>query len=201
MKNLLLILFATLSLFVSQNSYAQELNPGDGVRITFLDIKDEISGDYYIQPSGFIQLPFIGIINTTGRDFKDVKNQIVFRYDSLYRDPHLTVYSLIRINVLGEVTNPGFYYITEIESFMSIIAMAGGTTGSADLESIYLVRNNKRINLDIETIIAEGSTATDFGLQSNDQIYVPRTWWADARGFTIILSALALIVTAIAIIL
>lgn len=201
MKNLLLILFATLSIFVSLNSYAQELNPGDGVRITFLDIKDEISGDYYIQPSGFIQLPFIGIINTTGRDFKDVKNQIVFRYDSLYRDPHLTVYSLIRINVLGEVTNPGFYYITEIESFMSIIAMAGGTTGSADLESIYLVRNNKRINLDIETIIAEGSTATDFGLQSNDQIYVPRTWWADARGFTIILSALALIVTVIAIIL
>ncbi len=201
MKNLLLILFATLSLFVSQNSYAQELNPGDGVRITFLDIKDEISGDYYIQPSGFIQLPFIGIINTTDRDFKEVKNQIVFRYDSLYRDPHLTVYSLIRINVLGEVTNPGFYYITEIESFMSIIGMAGGTTGSADLESIYLVRNNKRINLDIETIIAEGSTATDFGLQSNDQIYVPRTWWADARGFTIILSALALIVTAIAIIL
>ena len=201
MKNLLLILFATLSLFVSQNSYAQELNPGDGVRITFLDIKDEISGDYYIQPSGFIQLPFIGIINTTDRDFKEVKNQIVFRYDSLYRDPHLTVYSLIRINVLGEVTNPGFYYITEIESFMSIIAMAGGTTGSADLESIYLVRNNKRINLDIETIIAEGSTATDFGLQSNDQIYVPRTWWADARGFTIILSGLAIIVTLIAIIL
>ncbi len=201
MKNLLLILFATLSIFVSQNSNAQELNPGDGVRITFLDIKDEISGDYYILPNGFIQLPFIGIINTTGRDFKDVKNQIVFRYDSLYRDPHLTVYSLIRINVLGEVTNPGFYYITEIETFMSIIGMAGGTTGSADLESIYLVRNNQRINLDTETIIEEGSSATDFGLQSGDQIYVPRTWWADARGFTIILSALALIVTVIAIIL
>jgi len=201
MKNLLLILFATLSIFVSQNSNAQELNPGDGVRITFLDIKDEISGDYYILPNGFIQLPFIGIINTTGRDFKDVKNQIVFRYDSLYRDPHLTVYSVIRINVLGEVTNPGFYYITEIETFMSIIGMAGGTTGSADLESIYLVRNNQRINLDTETIIEEGSSATDFGLQSGDQIYVPRTWWADARGFTIILSALALIVTVIAIIL
>jgi len=201
MKNLLLILFATLSIFVSQNSNAQELNPGDGVRITFLDIKDEISGDYYILPNGFIQLPFIGIINTTGRDFKDIKNQIVFRYDSLYRDPHLTVYSVIRINVLGEVTNPGFYYITEIETFMSIIGMAGGTTGSADLESIYLVRNNQRINLDTETIIEEGSSATDFGLQSGDQIYVPRTWWADARGFTIILSALALIVTVIAIIL
>ena len=200
MKNLLLILFATLSIFVSQNSYAQELNPGDGVRITFLDIKDDISGDYYIQPNGFIQLPFIGIINSTNRDFKDIKAQIEFRYDSLYRQPVLTVNALFRINVLGEVTNPGFYFITEMEKFTAILALAGGTTGSADLESIYLIRNNKEINLDVSTIIQEGSSATDFGLQSGDQIYVPRTWWADAGGLTIILSAAAIIVTLVAII-
>ena len=199
MKNLLLILFATLSIFVSLNSYAQELNPGDGVRITFLDIQDVISGDYYIQPNGLIQLPFIGIINTTNRDFKDIKDQIEFRYDSLYRDPVLTVNALFRINVLGEVRNPGFYFITEMEKFTAILALAGGTTGNADLESIFLIRHNQEINLDVRTIIQEGSSATDFGLQSGDQIYVPRTWWADARGLTIILSAAALLVTIIAI--
>jgi polysaccharide export outer membrane protein len=201
MKNLLVILFTTLSIFLNLNSYAQELNPGDGVRITFLDIKDDISGDYFIQSNGFIQLPFIGIINTTNRDFKDFKAQIEFRYDSLYRDPVLTVNALFRINVLGEVTNPGFYFITEMEKFTAILALAGGTTGNADLESIYLIRNNQEINLDVNTILAEGSVVTDFGLQTGDQIYVPRTWWADARGFTIILSALALVVTIIAIIL
>jgi polysaccharide export outer membrane protein len=199
MKNLLAILFTTLSIFLNLNSYAQELNPGDGVRITFLDIQDEISGDYYIQPNGYIQLPFIGIINTTNRDFKDYKAQIEFRYDSLYRKPVLTVNALYRINVLGEVTNPGFYFITEMEKFTAIIALAGGTTGNADLESIFLIRNNQEINLDVTTIIEEGSSATDFGLQSGDQIYVPRTWWADARGITIIISAAALIVTIIAI--
>jgi polysaccharide export outer membrane protein len=201
MKNLLVILFTTLSIFLNLNAYAQELNPGDGVRITFLDIKDDISGDYFIQSNGFIQLPFIGIINTTNRDFKDFKAQIEFRYDSLYRDPVLTVNALFRINVLGEVTNPGFYFITEMEKFTAILALAGGTTGNADLESIYLIRNNQEINLDVNTILAEGSVVTDFGLQTGDQIYVPRTWWADARGFTIILSALALVVTIIAIIL
>jgi polysaccharide export outer membrane protein len=200
MKNLLVILFTTLSIFLNLNLYAQELNPGDGVRITFLDIKDDISGDYYIQSSGFIQLPFIGIINTTNRDFKDIKAQIEFRYDSLYRQPILTVNALFRINVLGEVRNPGFYFITEMEKFTAILALAGGTTGNADLESIYLIRNNQEINLDVNTIIQEGSSATDFGLQTGDQIYVPRTWWADARGFTIILSAAALLVTVIALI-
>ena len=199
MKNLLLILFTTLSIFLNLNSYAQELNPGDGVRITFLDINDDISGDYFIQSNGYIQLPFIGLINTTNRDFKDFKAQIEFRYDSLYRQPVLTVNALFRINVLGEVTNPGFYFITEMEKFTAILALAGGTTGSADLESIYLIRNNQEINLDVRTIIKEGSSATDFGLQSGDQIYVPRTWWADAGGLTIILTAATVLITIIAI--
>lgn len=199
MKNLLLILFTTLSIIFNINTYAQELNPGDGVRVTFLDINDAISGDYYIQSNGYIQLPFIGLINTNNRDFKDFKAQIEFRYDSLYRKPVLTVNALFRINVLGEVTNPGFYYITETEKFTSILALAGGTTGNADLESIYLIRNNREINLDVNTIIEEGSSATDFGLRSGDQIYVPRTWWADAKGITIILSAAALVVTIVAI--
>ena len=42
MKNLLLILLAIFSIFISLNSYAQEINPADGVRISFLDIEDVI---------------------------------------------------------------------------------------------------------------------------------------------------------------
>ena len=199
MKNLLLILFTTLSISMSLNSYAQYLNLGDGVRISFLDIDDVITGDYFIQPNGLLHLPFIGVINTSNTDFKEIKSKIEFRYDSLYRNPHLTVNALFRINVLGEVRNPGFYYVSDYEKFTAILAFAGGTTGSADLENIKLIRNFEEIHLDVETIIQEGSSATDFGLQSGDQIFVPRSWWADARGLTIILSAAALIVTIIAI--
>jgi polysaccharide export outer membrane protein len=198
MKNFIFFLFATLYISTSLNSFAQELNPGDGLRISFLDINDKISGDYYIQPDANINLPFIGIINTRGKDFNDIKSQVIFKYDSLYRDPYLTVHYLIRINVLGEVRNPGFYYITEIEKFTAMLALAGGTTSSADLESIYLIRNNEEIDLDVNTIIQEGSSVSDFGLLSGDQVYVPRSWWAD-RGITILISAAALLVTVIAI--
>ena len=201
MKNSLLILFTTLSIFLSLSLYAQELNLGDGVRISFLDIDDVITGDYYIQPNGLLHLPFIGVIKTSNLDFKEIKSKIEFRYDSLYKNPQLTVNALFRINVLGEVRNPGFYYVSDYEKFTAILAFAGGTTGTADLENIKLIRNFEEIHLDVETIILEGSSATDFGLQSGDQIFVPRTWWADARGFTVIISALALIVTIIAIVL
>ncbi len=196
MKNLLLILFATLFIFVSLNSYAQELNQGDGVRIAFLDIEDVITGDYYIQPNGLLALPLIGIINTSNKDFKEIKSEIEFRYDSLYKNPHISVNALFRINILGEVRDPGFYYVSDYEKFTAILAFAGGTTGDADLENLMLIRNFEEILIDIGTIIQEGSTATDFGLQSGDQIFVPRTWWADnSVWISIAMSATALLVT------
>lgn len=200
MKILLGILLTTLSIFLSLDSYAQKINPGDGIRLSFLDIKDVITGDYYIQPNGLINLPIIGAINTSNKDFKEIKAEIESRYDSLYKDPHLSVNALFRINILGEVRNPGFYYVSDSEKFTAILAFAGGTTETADLDNIKLIRNFNEIEINVEDIIREGNTATDFGLQSGDQVFVPRNWWAaNSAWVTIVLSALAVIVTAYAI--
>jgi protein involved in polysaccharide export with SLBB domain len=199
MKYLVFVFVVSLSLLVSIDSLAQELNPGDGVRISFLDITDVISGDYFVDPDNVINMPFIGVVDVSKKDFKDVKAQIIARYDSLYKNPKMTVYALLRINILGEVANPGFYYVTDVDKFTSILALAGGTTGNADLEAISIIRDQEELEIDVNTIIREGSAATDFGLRSGDQIYIPRTWWAD-RGITILISAIALIVTIVAVI-
>lgn len=200
MKNLSLILVATLIIFISLNLYAQEINPGDGVRISFLDIEDVITGDYYIQPNGLLALPQIGIISTSNRDFKEIKSEIEAGYDTLFKDPHLSVNALFRINVLGAVRSPGFYYVSDYEKFTAILAFAGGTTVGADLQDIKLIRNFEAIDVDVETIIQEGSSAIDFGLQSGDQVFVPRDWWTDNGTFVAFLfsiTALALTIYAI----
>ena len=75
MKYLFLIFI--ISLLASIDSSAQELNPGDGVRISFLDITDVISGDYFVQPDGVIHMPFIGVVSVNNKDFKDIKNDIL----------------------------------------------------------------------------------------------------------------------------
>lgn len=200
MRKVFFIFFAILCLLVSLKSYAQKINPGDGVRIAFLDIGDVITGDYYIQPNGLLNLPQIGIINTTNKDFKKIKSEIETRYDSLYRDPHLSVNALFRINILGEVANPGFYYVSDSEKFTAILAFAGGPRETADLGDIVLIRDFEAIEIDVETIIEEGRNASDLGLQSGDQIYVPRKWWADNSGVvTSIVSILALAITTYAV--
>lgn len=199
-KNQLPILVSTLALISSFNIYAQTINPGDGVRISFLDIEDVTTGDYYIQPNGLLNLPLIGVVNTSKRDFQDIKTEIEARYGTLYKNPQLSVNALYRINILGEVTNPGFYYVSDYEKFTAILAFAGGTTDAADLAGIKLIRNFKEIEIDVEDIISEGSTVSDFGLRSGDQVFVPRRWWADNSVWvTIALSATALILTTYAV--
>jgi len=200
MKSFSLFLFATLFIFISLNSYAQEINPGDGVRISFINSDDVITGDYYIQPNGLIAIPLIGVINANNKDFNEIKSIIESRYDSLYKNPHLSVNALFRINILGEVRAPGFYYVSDYEKFTAILSFAGGTLAAADLENIKLIRNYKSIDIDIEDIIREGSTATDLGLQSGDQVFVPRNWWVDNAALISIffsVSALALTVFAV----
>lgn len=200
MKYLTFILLFTSLIIINRNLIAQNINPGDGVRISFLDIEDVITGDYYIQPNGLLNLPLIGVIDTKNKEFNEIKSEIEARYNTLYKDPHLSINALYRINILGAVTNPGFYYVSDYEKFTAILAFAGGTTDDADIEDIKLIRNNQQIDIDVETIIKEGSTATDFGLRSGDQVFVPRSWWSqNSTMVTVIISVTALVITTYAI--
>jgi len=197
-KTIFLLVSFFLLITGSAELSAQELNPGDGVRITFLDITDDISGDYYIQPDGRLQLPFVGIFYTNNKNFYQIRAEVVERYDSLYRNPELTVFALFKVNILGEVNTPGYYLVTEEENLSGILALAGGPTSDAVLDGIYLIRDDKEIELDFETIIEEGFTVGNIGLKSGDQIFVPRSFWADPARFTWIFSVVALIITSIA---
>ncbi len=197
MRNLKTFAIFVLSIlpFFTTAVEAQFLNPGDGVRITFFNISDKISGDYYIQQDGKIQLPYVGLISTAQKPYPEIKNEITFKYDSLYRNPELTVQPLYKINILGEVRSPGYYNVTDVEKLTGIFALAGGVTGDADLDNVYIIRNEKEIDLDAQNLIESGSTMGDIGLQSGDRIFVPKTWWANARSVTIILSVVSALVT------
>ena len=190
-----------ICLFMITSSMAQKLNPGDGVRITFLNITDQITGDYFIQQDGNIQLPFIELVNINNVEFPEIKKIIYDRYSELYKNPALTIQPLFRINILGEVRTPGYYYVTDIETLTGMLALAGGVTGSAATGEIYIIRNNQEIYLDTDELIERNKTATDIGLQSGDRIFVPRSFWADASQYGILISGLAVLTTLIVIVL
>ena len=197
-------LFSLLTIFflIGISCYAQSedsLKAGDGVKITFYNISENISGSYYVQQDGYIQLPFLRNIFAENKPFNEVKNKIKAAYDSLYRDPELFIQPLFRVNILGEVNKPGLYYVTGVEKFSELLGMAGGATADAAIDDIYFIRNNQEEELDAEKILLKGDTINDVGLKSGDRIYVPRKWYVDAKNATFIISGLAVIVTLIGI--
>lgn len=194
-------LFIYVLFILTSFNFAQKLSPGDGVRIIFLNITDQISGDYYIQQDGNLQLPFIGLVKTTNVDFKVLKQTIFNMYSELYKDPTLTIQPLLRINILGEVRTPGYYYVTDVEKMTGILALAGGVTGAAATDDIYIIRDGKEIRLSKSEVIEKGNTAADLGLQSGDRIFIPRSFWADAGQYGLILSGIAVIATLISLLL
>ena len=196
MKRIGLFFFSIVLFIVSlQETNANILNPGDGVRITFYNISDAISGDFFIQQDSSLQLPYIGMLNTSLRDYSDLKKEITVKYDSLYRGVELIVSPLYKINVLGEVRRPGVYFATGVEKLLDVLAMAGGETEDSDMSEILVQRKDGTLIFDAEEIIRGKKGAKDFYLNSGDRIYVTRKWWVSAQNTTFLFTAAGLVVT------
>lgn len=186
-------LIFTVLLVTNINSYADELIPGDGVRLTFYNISQEVSGDYFIHENGTIQFPYIGLIDTKAKEYSDIKLEIEAKYDSLYRGVELIIVPLYRISVLGEVGDPGVYYTTGVEKILDVIAMAGGETEDSDINEILVNRKGEIITFDAEESFE--NEANDFYLRSGDRVYVTRKWWVTGQNTTFLFTAASLIVT------
>jgi protein involved in polysaccharide export with SLBB domain len=181
-------------LYTLQPLCAQNLDPGDGVRLTFFNISEQISGDYYLQQNHILQLPYAGLFKLEGKNYSAIKDQIIAKYDSLYRGVELIVTPLYKINVLGEVRTPGVYYVTGVEKLLDVIAMAGGETEDSDMSEILVQRKDGTLDFDAEDIINGDNDSEDFYLKSGDRIYVTRKWWVSAQNTTFLFTAASLVV-------
>ncbi len=199
-KNLFLLL-GLFSLWTVQApcTSAQNLQLGDGIRITFYNIEEPISGDYYVMQDWMIQLPYLGLVPVRNQAFQSLRTSIIESYGTIYREPELTVQPLFRINVLGEVNAPGIYYVTGFEKLTDLLAQAGGETNEADLDKIYLIRDGEQIDINAKKILKQGQILQDFGLESGDQVYVSRVGLVSLRNASLLISGLGVAATIAAI--
>lgn len=186
-----------LILGVTPVLFPQNINPGDGIRISFFNNPDNISGDYFVQKDGTINLPFIGVINCNSRTISSLRAEIQEKYKAIYRNPEITIWPLYKINVLGEVQAPRVYFVTGVEKISDLLAMAGGETRDANLNKLYFIRDGHRLKINARKILENGSRINDLGLKSGDQVYVPRKRWMTFRNASAVISGVALVITAL----
>jgi protein involved in polysaccharide export with SLBB domain len=116
------------------------LQSGEKIRVTVFG-ENSLSGEYQIDPSGFISLPLAGTVKAAGLTQNDLAHALEASLRSGYlKDPKVTV-SILEFRpffILGEVEKPGSYPYSSGLNVMSAIATAGGTTYRASQSTVLI---------------------------------------------------------------
>lgn len=156
---------------------AYTLRPGDILQITVWG-QPTYSGQFKIDETGRFQYPVLGEIDTSDKPLRQIRDELRTGLAEIFNRPFVTVNPQFNIAVLGEVRSPGLFTVDPTLTVLDIVAMAGGPSANGNMNKIRLMRAGQTMNLSFEADRVGARTLQDVGLQSGDQIMVPR------RGFT-----------------
>ena len=135
---------------------------GEKIRITVFN-EDRLSGEFEIDPSGFISLPLAGTVKAIGLTQGELEQELARKFRSEYlRNPKVTVTILTfrPIYLVGEVEKQGEYPYKPGLNVLTALALAGGTTyrGSRDRVLIQHIgdRGPKEFPMSSSTLVLPG---------------------------------------------
>ena len=107
----------------------------------------DLSRTTNVRPDGKISLPLIGDIQAAGLTAEDLRDVIVEKLKSYYKEPPQISVILQQVNsyaiyVLGEVRSPGKYVVKTDTTFLQAVTLAGGFTDFASKNRILVRRKN-----------------------------------------------------------
>jgi polysaccharide export outer membrane protein len=147
--------------------------PGTAIEVTIWQEPD-LSGDFSIDSKGYVILPLIGKVNVGRYTSESLESYLEEEYSSYLRNPIIQTLPLIRVSVVGNVRAPGLYRVEPDRPFWDIIAMAGGPTERGDITRMFVMRGGEIVNQDLLSAYERGVSMQEIGIQSGDQIMIPR---------------------------
>lgn len=166
------------------DSVKYTLGPDDVIEVTVMR-HPEFSGIFPINSEGKIQYKFVGDIDVRGLTKKDVQVKLVKVLSNYLVGPEVSVtiteYKSKYVFVLGEVGQPGKYYIkSETISVRDAVVNSGLPTYSAAMRKCSLITpdksgkvKNKPVN--IYNILYVGDLRRNIEMYPGDVLYVPST--------------------------
>lgn len=119
---------------------SRALQPGEKIRIIVFG-EDRLSGEYEIDPAGYVSLPLAGTVKAAGLDKQQLERDLSKKFSGEYlRSPKVTVdvTSFRPFYILGEVSKPGEYPFKSGLNVMSAIAISGGSTYRASRSNVLI---------------------------------------------------------------
>lgn len=179
----------------ARDNTLEPLEPGDALKLNFWR-EPELSGQYEIDEAGMTVLPLLGARDVTTLPAGELKRRLTDEYNQEIRNQEVQITLLRRVRVLGEVNQPGLYYLDATMTLGDAIALAGSVTSQGKQNDIRIVREGREVNsnLSLSELALEQVT-------SGDEILVPERSWFSRYGAILIgatISAVAFLVAAAA---
>ena len=142
----------------------------------------EISRSVPVRSDGKISLPLVGEVQASGHTPRQLEQEIAKRLQNYISEPEVTVIvqqiNSQKFNVLGQVTKPGLYPLTNSPTVLDAIGLAGGFRDFAKQKSIYILRKNpdggqSRLPFNYKDVVKGKNPEQNVKLQAGDTVVVP----------------------------
>jgi polysaccharide biosynthesis/export protein len=142
----------------------------------------DISRSVPVRSDGKITLPLVGELQAGGQTPRQLQMEIATKLQSFISEPEVTVMvqevRSQRFNVLGQVTKPGSYVISNSAKVLDAIAMAGGFRDFAKKKSMYVLRQTPdgrqtRLAFNYADVIKGKKPEQNIELKPHDTVVVP----------------------------
>ena len=142
------------------------------------DSESSAPQQYLVDNQGNINFPVLGEIHVGGLTKLEIENLIIDKLKIYLKEAPLVTVRIVnyRISVLGEVTRPGSFVVSnEKINLLEALAMAGDLTIYGMRDNVKLIRtgqDNKQEIITMDLNKAETVLSPYYQLQQNDIIYV-----------------------------
>ncbi len=136
-----------------------------------------------VRPDGFATFAMLGDVRVVGRTIPEVNAELNEKYPDIFpmlrSDLFLETHAGSQIYVLGEVNNQGSYAVNDFTTVVEGLALAGGPTTKAQLDSLVIFRRDSESRLmarkvDVKKMLNMEDGAIAFYLLPNDVVFVPK---------------------------
>jgi len=174
---------------------------GDQIQLS-VEGQPELSETFQVAPGRVLILPVIGEIPLKGVLRSELEEHLTKSLARYIVEPKVHASSRIRISILGQVAQPGFYVVPSEVPLTDVLMMAGGPAQNAELTKIYIERGGDRIwgGEALQAAIIEGRTLDQLSLRAGDRIIVPgnaQSRWATIRDLLILVPPVVALMTVI----
>ena len=134
---------------------------------------------HLVSSSGHIFFPYVGEVEVSGKTLGEIRFDLTKRLSRYISNPQLDVriagFRSKRINVTGEVRQPGFFPITDTPmTLVEALSLAGGPTESAAPQQLTVLRQGQTLHFDLLRLLQKGDLMQNTLLEDGDVVFIPK---------------------------